>query len=119
MTYIIYFFFVVADLNSAKGILKNFHTYEDSNGTSGDRPTIWDYLFVTHVRFAEIGNIPLSIVLYIFEYNLWDNDHLPVLLFIHWLTLGKIIPAGIIAALILPVTLLCMLITYSYGLPTY
>ena len=78
-----------------------------------------DLVFITSVRYAEIGTLPQALFGFLFGLNLWENHNLAILFFVYWLFLAWQIPAGFVMTLLFPIVVMCMIINFAYPLPTY
>ena len=83
ISYLAYWVFAINDLDKAKAILKNVEVWDDeyenqrgkdnkrSRRQDDNKPTLWDWMFSVHVKFAEVATMPFAAVTMVFGYNLW------------------------------------------------
>ena len=111
--------YTIFDLQGAKDVL--YRANDESNFSINGM----EWIFVTHVRFAEIGTLPTAILLFIFGisngevYNLWDNDNVAVLLTYHWLFNWVHVPFGIFISFFGAIVIGAMYLTTQYAFPTF
>ena len=113
-TYPIYILYALIDLDGAKTVLEKA---KDRDSSGGLFKYTWDYFFVTHVRFAEIGTWPWAIFLKLYpdtNVNIWDNDHVAALMTFHWLFFWVHVPAGILFGFVPFLVPISLYITWAF-----
>ena len=65
-----------------------------------------EWLFVTHVRFAEAGTFLWAFISWMFGQNLWNDDKTVFMMLLQWVFLWTHIPMGIFASVMFPVTII-------------